>query len=81
MAGPGEKLEIDILMSVFANTVNTFFSFTFFHLLYKNYGVFNFPKLLGFGDVVTQFYLNFLNFQKLECDTSPLHSWSLLCPW
>ena len=58
-------------MVAFANTVNTSFSYTLFHLLYKNYVVFNFQKLPGFGDIMTQFCLNFLNFQKLWCDTSP----------
>ena len=56
---------------VFANTVNSSFSYTLFHLLYKNHVVFNFQKLHGFGNVVTQFYLNFLNFQKSGRDTSP----------
>ena len=56
---------------VFANTVNTYFSYAFFHLLYKNHVVFNIQIIPGLGDVVTQFYLNFLNCQKLGCDTSP----------
>ena len=42
--------------------------------------VFNFQKLPGFGDVVTQVYLNLLNFQNLGFDNPPLHSWSLFVP-
>ena len=50
---------------VFANALTTSFSYTFFDLLYKNYVVVNFEKLPAFGNVVTQFYLNFLNFPCL----------------
>ena len=65
MVGPGEKcskmfkievfsrLESAILILVFANTVTTSF-INFF----RNYVVFD--------NEVTQFYLNFLKFQKLE---------------
>ena len=41
----------------------------FSHLLYKNYVAFNFQKLPGFDDAVTQFRLNFLEFQNLGCLT------------
>ena len=46
----------------FANTVNTSFSYTFFHLLYKNSGKIGSLHRQSFDDVVTQFCLNFLSF-------------------
>ena len=80
MVGPGEKFSKlrfsydwggGILMLVFSNTVNTSFSYMLFHLLYKHYVAFNFQNFPGFDNIVTQFYLNFLKFQKLGDVTLP----------
>ena len=39
---------------VFANTVNTSFSYMFFHLLNKNHVAFNFQKLPSLDNVITR---------------------------
>ena len=45
-----------------------------FHLLYNDYVASNFQESSGYDDEVTQFYLNFLRFPRLECDAYPLQS-------
>ena len=61
-----KRLGNAILRLVFANTVNASFNYTFFQLLYKHYVAFNSSKIPDFDDAMTQFYLNFFKFRKLN---------------
>ena len=62
------------MILVFANAVNTSFSYRFFYLLYKHYIIFNFLKVTWFWQCIDPILPEFSQVQKVGGVTLPLYT-------